>query len=241
MEIDLYNDKEQRICSLEIAELSGKMHKDVMKAIRTMEPEWVKVCGRKFALTSKMVQMPNGGVREVPCYSLSKLESLYVITKFNNEARAKLVMRWAELEQANLNRMKREQREHEEQLQLQLKEHDDCIRYYKEVLTSEGTMTVRQLAFLLDMTAQELNKTLCREGVQYGQSGSYIPKAEFARRGFCRSRTYMSHGREGEVQTRHRTTWTETGKEFVVNLIANLRQRMQPKVKVVQLMIDFGE
>ena len=31
--------------SLEIAELTGKMHKDVMKAIRNMEPAWEKVQG----------------------------------------------------------------------------------------------------------------------------------------------------------------------------------------------------
>ena len=38
--------------SLEIAELTGKMHKDVMKAIRNMEPAWEKVQGRKFAICS---------------------------------------------------------------------------------------------------------------------------------------------------------------------------------------------
>ena len=31
--------------SLEIAELTGKQHKDVMKAIRNMEPAWLKVNG----------------------------------------------------------------------------------------------------------------------------------------------------------------------------------------------------
>ena len=36
--------------SLEIAELTGKQHKDVMKTIRNMEPAWLKVNGRKFAL-----------------------------------------------------------------------------------------------------------------------------------------------------------------------------------------------
>ena len=42
--------KEQTMTSLEIAELTGKQHKDVMKAIRNMEPSWLKVNGRKFAL-----------------------------------------------------------------------------------------------------------------------------------------------------------------------------------------------
>ena len=44
--INIY--KEQTMTSLEIAELTGKQHKDVMKAIRNMEPAWLKVNGRKF-------------------------------------------------------------------------------------------------------------------------------------------------------------------------------------------------
>jgi hypothetical protein len=86
--INIY--KEQTMTSLEIAELTGKQHKDVMKAIRNMEPAWEKVCGRNFALTSRTIVQPNGGTREVPCYSLTKTECLYIATKFNDEARARL-------------------------------------------------------------------------------------------------------------------------------------------------------
>ena len=85
--------KVQTMTSLEIAELTGKQHKDVMKAIRNMEPAWVKVCGRNFALTSRTIIQPNGGTREVPCYQLTKTECLYIATKFNDEARAKLVLK----------------------------------------------------------------------------------------------------------------------------------------------------
>ena len=79
--------KEQTMTSLEIAELTGKQHKDVMKAIRNMEPAWVKVQERKFALLSRTYQLPNGGTKEVPCYVLTKTECLYIATKFNDEAR----------------------------------------------------------------------------------------------------------------------------------------------------------
>ena len=96
--------KVQTITSLEIAELTGKQHKDVLKAIRNMEPSWEKVCGRNFALTSRTIVQPNGGTREVPCYSLTKTECLYIATKFNDEARAKLVLRWEELEMAEVRR-----------------------------------------------------------------------------------------------------------------------------------------
>lgn len=36
--------------SREIAEMTGKLHKDVMKAIRNMEDAWERVNGRKFSL-----------------------------------------------------------------------------------------------------------------------------------------------------------------------------------------------
>ena len=40
----------QHMTSLEIAQLSGKNHKDVLKAIRNMEPSWMTITGRNFAL-----------------------------------------------------------------------------------------------------------------------------------------------------------------------------------------------
>ena len=46
---ELTTNNQQTMTSIEIAELTGKMHKDVMKAIRNMEPAWEKVQGRKFA------------------------------------------------------------------------------------------------------------------------------------------------------------------------------------------------
>ena len=94
----------QRMTSLEIAEVAGKPHNDVLKAIRKMEPAWMKVCGGNFSLTSRSVIQPNGGVRDVPCYELTKTECLYIATKFNDEARARLVLRWQELEMAERER-----------------------------------------------------------------------------------------------------------------------------------------
>ena len=97
-ELIQFGESQQTMSSLEIARLTGKPHNDVMKAIRAMEPGWEKVCQGKFSLTSRKVAQPNGGERDVPCYELTKTECLYVATKFNDEARAKLVIRWEELE-----------------------------------------------------------------------------------------------------------------------------------------------
>ena len=79
----------QSMTSLEIAQVTGKLHKHVMEAIRKMEPAWLKVNGSNFRLVD--YKDSKGELR--PCYSLSKTECLYIATKFNDEARAKLVIR----------------------------------------------------------------------------------------------------------------------------------------------------
>ena len=102
----------QRMTSLEIAEVTGKPHNDVLKAIRKMESAWTQVTQGKFSLSA--YQDATG--RTLPCYSLSKTECLYIATKFNDEARAKLVIRWEELEleretkEAHLSRLDSEGR-----------------------------------------------------------------------------------------------------------------------------------
>ena len=65
-------DDEQRMTSLEIAEITGKPHNDLMKAIRRMEPAWVKVNGGNFSLVE--YQDKKGELR--PCFSLTKNASV---------------------------------------------------------------------------------------------------------------------------------------------------------------------
>lgn len=80
--------------SREIAELTGKPHSDLMKAIRAMEPAWEEIAGGKFSLGSYL----DANQQERPQFELTKKECLYIGTKFNDVARAKLILRWEELE-----------------------------------------------------------------------------------------------------------------------------------------------
>lgn len=64
-----------------------------------MEPAWEKVTGAKFGCS----EYTDSTGRKLPMYSLTKTECLYVATKFNDEARAKLVLRWEALENERLN------------------------------------------------------------------------------------------------------------------------------------------
>ena len=98
-------DGEERITSLEIAEMANKRHSDVMRSIRNMEKAWLQVNGRNFALVDDQDQ--KGEYR--PCYSLTKKESLYIATKFDDVMRAKLINRWEELENKHREQVQAEQ------------------------------------------------------------------------------------------------------------------------------------
>ena len=88
--------------------------------------------------------------------------------------------------------------------------------YADNVLDSIFCYTTTQIAKELGMTAQELNRLLCAERVQYYQSGQYMLYAEYAHRGLAKSRTYFDLfvGRD-TVCTRMYLVWTEKGRKFI--------------------------
>ena len=80
--------------SVEIAEMTGKLHHHILRSIRAMEPAWEKVAATKFGCC----YYKDENNRERPMYLLDYRECMYIATKFNDEARAKLILRWDELE-----------------------------------------------------------------------------------------------------------------------------------------------
>ncbi len=224
--------------SLEIAEVTGNPHNDVLKAIRKMEPAWAKVAQGNFSLVN--YKDAKGELR--PCYSLTKTECLYVATKFNDEARARLVLRWEELELES-----RERRDESRKMRVESREMTDVeimaravlisakqiealssqvavlapkAEYCDEVLESVSCMTTTQVAKELEMSAIELNRWLCNQGIQYWQSDQYMLYADYARRGFAKNRTHSYRDADGEMHTKTYLVWTERGREFIHNRLS---------------------
>ncbi|OPZ58286.1 MAG: Phage antirepressor protein KilAC domain protein [Bacteroidetes bacterium ADurb.BinA012] len=150
--------------SREIAEYTGKRHSDVMEAIRTMEPAWEKVNGRKFPLVE--YKDAKGEMR--PEYQLSKTECLYVATKFNDEARARLILRWEELEQEQKHRLPQsfsealmlaaQQAQELEQKELQLQAQAPKVRFAEAVETSTRSCLVAELAKIITQNGYEIGQ-----------------------------------------------------------------------------------
>ena len=205
------NDK-QHMTSLEIAELTGKQHKDVMKAIRNMEPAWVKVNGRKFALVE--YRDLKGELR--PCYQLTKTECLYIATKFNDEARAKLVIRWEELEMEDVRRKMEDVRclpSSQEILGLA----DDIIGKGLRMVNEEAedTLTATQVAKTFNMSVFDFNAVLVDMGILYREHGRWNLSVELQGRGLTALRTHVSYSLKGKKKVRHYMTWTMDGLHFL--------------------------
>ena len=204
----------QTMTSLEIAELTGKQHKNLMQAIRKMEPAWEKTCGLKFQLTSRTIVQPNGGTREVPCYVLTKTECLYIATKFNDEARAKLVLRWEELE---LQEQERRQQKCLPSPKRILALADNIIGTTLQLLNeaAEDTLTATQVAKTFNMTVFDFNHVLSDMGIQYRRDGHWNISDDLRDRDLVRMRTHVSYSLKGKKKIKTYMTWTLDGVRFL--------------------------
>ena len=216
----------ERMTSQEIAAVTGKPHKDVLKAIRAMEPAWEQERGRKFALTQIREEIPNGGYRLRPVFMLTKTECLYVATKFNDVARARLVLRWEELE-SEKRKVKSEKLATGQRLLVTEKEilqQGDAIRRQQiagENLPSDGCMTAGEVARTLEMEVKDLNKLLVAAGVQFWNGGRYKLTREYDGRGLAKDRAFHYYSLEGEKKRRYYLVWTTEGAEMIRDLINN--------------------
>lgn len=158
--------------SREIADYTGKQHKDVLEAIRAMEPAWLKVNGRKFPL----VEYTDAKGEKRPMYELTKTECLYIATKFNDEARARLILRWEDLERNRINldsisrkdiaRMLLEAEERKEALEAENQKQLLALKVAAPKVLFADCVTASESSILIG----ELAKILKQNGIEIGQN-----------------------------------------------------------------------
>lgn len=227
------NSNSPKMSSREIAELAGKRHDNVMRDIRNMEPAWEKVNALRFEL----VEYTDSKGEKRPEYQLDKREVLYVATKWNDETRAKLILRWEELEKKQLQkslpgtfaealRAYADEVERNEKLKGEIEvknvliaEYEPKVTYYDQILASTDTITVTQIAKDYGMTAQELNKLLHENKIQFKQSGQWILYKEYAKLGYTKSHTTPIIYKDGRKGDQLHTRWTQKGRLFLYELL----------------------
>ena len=102
---ELINTIEQTMSSFEIAKLTGKQHKHVMRDIRDLNIGYENLHLPKIGQMFKITELPNGAKRNDPYFELTKMQTFDLLTGYNTELRIKVNRRWAELEAQTLIKM----------------------------------------------------------------------------------------------------------------------------------------
>ena len=233
-------ESQKTMSSLEIARLTGKPHNDVLKAIRNMEPAWEKVNGGKFS----RVEYKDAKGEMRPCFELTKTECLYIATKFNDEARAKLVLRWEELEKKQRTTMTalpdfadpaaaaRAWAEQYEARQIEQKRADAAeqqvyalseeiasmqpkVSYYDMILNNQSTVLTTQIALDYGMSAKALNKILHEKGIQHKVGDQWILYAPYLAQGYMHSKPVEITHANGNKSIKFHSEWTQKGRIFL--------------------------
>lgn len=179
--------------SVQIAELTGKQHKHVMRDIRNLLEQGISETN--FGLSSYEQPQPNGGTKTVPCYNVTKKGCLILASGYDAKLREKIIDRWEELETEKMMQdlpsyqisspreraMKWiEEEEIRQQLALENKQQAETIEQQAETIEQQAEQIKKDAPKVLFSKAvetsqrsclvAELAKILQQNGVQIGQN-----------------------------------------------------------------------
>lgn len=141
--------------SLEIADLTGKQHKDVIRDIRNMLNQ-LEIHSAQFC-----AQYKDSTGRSLPMFNLPKRETLVLVSGYNVTMRARIIDRWQELEQKESAQFKMpktlsealllagQQAALAEERQRLLEQQKPKVEFAETVERSDGTLTMGEFAKLL--------------------------------------------------------------------------------------------
>lgn len=162
-----------------------------------------------------------GGAQTMTIINESGLYSLILSSKLEQ---AKAFKRWVTSEVLPLIRQTGTYTIHRKQIETlhhQIEVLEPKAEYCDEVLDSVSCLTTTQIAKELSMSVYDLTRLLEQRKVMYKQSGQWMLYADYARKGYAKSRTKTYRDIEGEVHTRVYLVWTEEGRRFIHRLCSD--------------------
>ena len=146
---------------------------------------------------------------------------LYSLILSSKLEQAKAFKRWVTSEVLPLSRQTGTYSLHRKQIESlhhQIEALEPKAEYCDEVLDSVSCLTTTQIAKELSMTVSDLTRLLEHRKVMYKQSGQWMLYADYARKGYAKSRTTTRRDIEGDMHTYTRLVWTEEGRRFIHRL-----------------------
>lgn len=242
-------DNTECVTSLEIAEITGKEHKNVMRDIRNILEQGVNQLN--FELKLKISDLGNGRKREDPYYSLTPKGCLILASGYNVLLREKIINRLETLEKRNIPSYQEpdpirraelwiaEQKEkrrlmlenQQQQQELQRKDTEIVslaatvtrmrpkVSYVDMVLQCKETVSTTQIAQDYGMSAKAFNILLRNHGIQHKVSGQWILYSRYLPCGYVQSDTIDITHTNGTRGVVMHTKWTQRGRLFLYDTL----------------------
>ena len=207
---------EQTISSLEVAELTGKEHKHIMRDIRNLLDKGV--AETNFGPGS----YKDAQNQERPMFKLTKKGCLILASGYDALLREKIIDRWEELELQNQPQVPQtfssalklayEQALLIEAQNAQIATLTPKADYCDKVLTSQSTFTTTQVAKGYGISsAMKLNKMLKDHHIMFKQSGQWMSTSDYASKPYWEETTATISLGDDKVHTKKYYKWTELG------------------------------
>ena len=101
----------------------------------------------------------------------------------------------------------------------QIAEMQPKVSYYDLVLSCPDALPITILAKDYGWTAQQMNKFLHKQGVQYKLQKTWLLYAKYQNKGYTHSETYPYTDHNGTVHNSINTKWTQSGRLFIYELM----------------------
>ncbi|PGV06809.1 DNA-binding protein [Bacillus cereus] len=101
----------------------------------------------------------------------------------------------------------------------QIAENASKITYLDQILQSQDTVTVSQVAADYGLSAMKLNKILNDEKVQYKVNNQWLLYSKHQNKGYTKSKTVDVVHTDGSRSVKMNTRWTQKGRLFIHELL----------------------
>jgi Rha family phage regulatory protein len=227
-ELQLLNN-EVTMTSLDVAEMTGKRHDNVMSDIRN-EIEQLEKTGINSLLIFKESNYTNERGREYQRYTFGMEGALQLGARYSAETRFKMIQHIKKLEQEKqkpqLPQDYKQALQHlllevekNEQLQLEVKELKPLADYTQRILQNKSLVTITQIAKDYGLSGRVLNKILNELGIQYKQSEQWLLYKKYQDSGYVHSTTMDIVHKDGTEEVKMQTKWTQKGRLFLYKML----------------------
>jgi len=107
------------------------------------------------------------------------------------------------------------------------------VAYHDNVLNCADSFSITEIAKGLGTTANQLNKYLCSQKIQFRRGNKYFLYSKYDRLGYININTVEIEKKDGTKSYSNQMFWTNKGKKFIISLFTNKYNDYLPQIPLL--------